>query len=54
MKPSILVFACGIFLMIFYLAAPALSDAAGVEFVTKEKFLADKNPDKDLPEIFPL
>ncbi|MDP2862693.1 MAG: hypothetical protein Q8N95_07865 [Desulfobacterales bacterium] len=49
MKPSILTFACKIVVMTFCIMGLEFSPAAGVEFITREKFLSEKNPYKDLP-----
>ena len=49
MKPSILTFACKIVVMMFCIMGLEFSQASGVEFITREKFLSEKNPYKDLP-----
>ncbi len=49
MKPSILSFICRIIAMTFFIMGLGFSPAAGVEFITRDKFQSEKNPYKDLP-----
>ena len=49
MKPSILSFICRIIVMTFFIMGLEFSPAAGVEFITRDKFQSEKNPYKDLP-----
>jgi hypothetical protein len=49
MKSSVFIFACKIAVFALCIVSPGVSHASEIEFVTKEKFVTEKDPSRNLP-----